>query len=116
MILSVSSIGDLKSVSYQRCFEIAAVDGDLLGRKIWQWRLCGKRLVAINRLLAGGSYQESVARGHSTTWQQPTRARDLVLSYYTLQTATGFQCAGSIQNIFYSRLLLKPPMLDDLAA
>ena len=36
--------------------------------------------------------QESVARGHSTTWQQPTRARDLVLSYYTLQTATRFQC------------------------
>jgi hypothetical protein len=42
-------IGDLKSVAYQRRFEIAAVDCDIFGRKFWQWRLCGKRLVAINR-------------------------------------------------------------------
>jgi hypothetical protein len=44
-----SFIGDLKSVAYQRCVKITAVDHDFLRRKFWQWRLCGKRLVAINR-------------------------------------------------------------------
>src|SRR5882672_6101859 len=42
-------IGDQEPVAYQRRFEIVAVDGYLLGRKFRQWRLCGKRLVAINR-------------------------------------------------------------------
>jgi hypothetical protein len=42
-------IGDVKSVAYQRRFEIIAVDCYFLGRKFRQWRLCGKRLVAINR-------------------------------------------------------------------
>jgi len=42
-------IGDQKSVAYQRRFEIVAVDYYFFGRKFRQWRLCGKRLVAINR-------------------------------------------------------------------
>jgi hypothetical protein len=40
---------DLKSVAYQRRFEIASVNHYFLGRKFWQCRLCGERLVAINR-------------------------------------------------------------------
>src|SRR5271167_3837941 len=42
-------IDDLKSIAYHWCFEIGAGNCYFLGRKFWQWRLCSKRLVAINR-------------------------------------------------------------------
>src|SRR5450432_1564780 len=42
-------IDDLKSIPYHWCFEISAGNCYFLGRKFWQWSLCGKRLVAINR-------------------------------------------------------------------
>jgi hypothetical protein len=41
-------IGDLKSIAYQRRFEITTFDCDFFGRKFREWRLCGKRLVAVN--------------------------------------------------------------------
>ena len=40
---------NLKSVAYHRRFEVISVEHYFPGGKLRQWRLCGKRLVAINR-------------------------------------------------------------------
>ena len=42
-------IDDLKSIAYNRCFEISAGNCYFLGTQFWQSSFCGKGLVAINR-------------------------------------------------------------------
>src|SRR5664280_2346374 len=98
-------IDDLKSVAYQRRFETTAVDCYFLGRMFRQLRLCGKRLVAINRdsgqrlgrALCVGTRQ----RGDS---QQQSKTECFHVTCSMWQLTSNVPSVQSNRNTFHGRL------------